>query len=208
MNQTMTLRFPLILLLPVCLLLTACGPKAVRPPAPTETPDILLLTPDPVARLAELEQLAAAATSAEKKAYYTLLTLELLMAQDKIEDVEERLVGADLQALSGQYAYRLELLDAQLALAHNNAPLALQKLPQHNPAYPLPIQTAILDARAQALARLGYLSDSLDVRLQLDRILQKAVPDKPHIAQPNQTAIWSLLQTMPPDMLNALDRRD
>lgn len=204
----MSLRSLLFPLLPLCLLLHACAPPAVRPAAPTATPDILLLTPDPAARLAELEQLAASAPTAEKKAYYTLLTVELLMAQDKIEDVERRLAGADLQALGAQYAYRLALLDAQLALAHDNAPLALQKLPEHNPSYPLPIQIGILDARADALARLGYLSDSLNVRLQLDRILQKAAPDKPQVAQPNQMAIWSLLQTMPPDMLNALERRD
>ncbi|HEX5057243.1 MAG TPA: penicillin-binding protein activator [Gammaproteobacteria bacterium] len=204
----MPLRLLLILLLPLGLLLNACAPSGVRAPTPTATPDILLLTPDPAARLEELEQLAAAAPTAGKKAYYTLLAIELLMAQDKIEEVEKRLAGADLQALDQQYAYRLELLDAQLALAHDNAPLSLQKLPQHNSAYPLPIQIAILDTRAEALAMLGYLSDSLNIRLQLDRTLQKAVPDKPQIAQPNQLAIWSLLQAMPPDMLNALDRKD
>jgi uncharacterized protein len=198
-----------LLLIPLfCLLLNACAPPAARPPAPTATPDILLLTPDPVARLAELDQLAATAPTAERKAYYTLLAIELLIAQDRIADVEKRLAGANLQPLGAQHAYRLELLDAQLALARNNAPLALQKLPEHNPTYPLPIQAAILDTRAEAMAGLGYLSDSLNVRLQLDRILQKAAPDKPQVAQPNQMAIWSLLQTMPPDMLNALDRRD
>lgn len=204
----MSLRLLVILLLPFCLLLNACAPGGVRQAAPTATPDILLLTPDPVARLAELEQLAASAPTGEKKAYYTLLIIELLMAQDKTKEVEERLAAADLNALGKQYIYRLELLDAQLALANDNAPLALQKLPQHNSAYPLPVQTAILDTRAEALARLGYLSDSLNVRLLLDRILQKAVPDKPEIAQPNQMAIWSLLETMPPDMLSTLDRRD
>ncbi len=203
----MSLRL-LIILLPLCLLLQACAPSKVRQAEPSATPDILLLTTDPAARLAELEQLAASAPTAEKKAYYTLLVIELLMAQDKIETVQERLAAADLSALARQYAYRLELLDAQLALTDDNAPLALQKLPQHNSAYPLPIQTAILDTRALALARLGYLSDSLGVRLQLDRILQKAAPDKPEVAQPNQLAIWSLLETMPPDMLNTLDRKD
>lgn len=198
----------LLRLLLILLLLNGCAQPPVRPAASTATPDILLLTLDPAARLAELDQLAASAATAGKKAYYTLLAVELLMAQDKIEDVEKRLSGADLQSLDGQYAYRLELLDAQLALVHNNAPLALQKLPEHNSAQPLPIQIAILDTRAEALAGLGYLSDSLNVRLQLDRILQKAVPDKPQVTQPNQMAIWSLLQTMPPDMLNVLDRRD
>jgi outer membrane PBP1 activator LpoA protein len=204
----MSLRLLIFLLLPLYLLLQACAPSTVRPVAPTATPDILLLTTDPAARLAELEQLAASAPTAEKKAYYTLLAIELLMAQDKIEEVEERLAAADLTALGRQYGYRLELLDAQLALAGDNAPLALQKLPQYHSTYPLPIQTAILDTRAQALARLGYLSDSLNIRLHLDRILQKAVPDKQEVAQPNQLAIWSLLETMPPDMLNALDRKD
>lgn len=201
-------RLLLLLLLPLGLLLNACAPSAVREPAPTATPDILLLTPDPAARLAELDQLAATAATAEKKAYYTLLAVELLMAQDKIEAAQKRLTVLDAGALNKSHSYRMELLDAQLALAHDNAPLALQKLPEQNPSQPLPIQIAILDTRAEALARLGYLSDSLNVRLHLDRILQKSVPDKPQVAQPNQMAIWSLLQSMPPDMLNALDRRD
>src|SRR5262245_31742089 len=113
MNPTMSLRILIILLLPLCMLLNACGPAKVRPGSTTATPDILLLTTDPAARLAELEQLAASAPTPEKKAYYTLLAIELLMAQDKIEKVEERLATADLTALAGQYAFRLELLDAQ-----------------------------------------------------------------------------------------------
>src|ERR1044071_8901672 len=110
----MPLRLLFILLLPLVLLLNACAPSGVRAPA-TATPDILLLTTDPAARLEELEQLAAAAPTPGKKAYYTLLAVELLMAQDKIEGVEKRLAGADLQALDQQYAYRLQLLDAELA---------------------------------------------------------------------------------------------
>ncbi|HEY3487893.1 MAG TPA: penicillin-binding protein activator [Gammaproteobacteria bacterium] len=201
-------RLVLLFLIVTSILLHGCGPS-VRPEVqPTATPDILLLTTDPAGRLLELEQLAATAPNAEKKAYYTLLAIELLMAQDKIDEVEERLARTDMQALPQQYSYRLDLLNAQLALAYNKAPVTLQILPAHNSAYPVPIQTAILDTRAAALAKLGYLIDSLDVRLQLDQILQKAAPDKPQIAQPNQLAVWSLLQTMPADMMNTLDRNN
>lgn len=187
--------------------LSACAPTSIRPPA-AETP----LTEEgqrvsPRARLREYDAKAAAAATPGQRAYYQLLAMELLIEHGKADEVRKRLDGFNTRALDENHHYRLDLLQAQLALARDNAPLALQKLPKISAEYPLPIQAAVLRTRAIALAKLGYLHESLNVRLDLDRVLNK-LPDKEHAQSANHRVIWSILQATPTDALQALSTKE
>jgi outer membrane PBP1 activator LpoA protein len=212
----MTLRFktgilPLILFLSVaCLLLVSCGggPRRGEIQDMELTPDSMAPGMDPEARLRELYRLAETATQPVKKAYYTLQTAEWLMDLGRASEAEQWLASADLQALEQKHKYRIDLLQARLALAQDLAPVALQKLPQNDRSYPWQIQAAILRTRAIALTKLGYLVESLHVRLQLDAILQSSAKQNIPVLEQNHLAIWSLLQNMPDDMLQGLERTD
>ena len=162
----------------------------------------------PKARLQELDSRAATASIPSKQAYYQLLAMELLMEYGRADSVRQRLKALKIRALDQAYRYRVNLLQAQLALADNKIPLALQKLPKISPDYPLPIQAAILRTRAIALANQGYQEESLNLRLQLDKVLQQLLPARQREVQNNHEVIWSTLQTMPEDMLRSLQKTD
>lgn len=191
-------------LIATVLYLAACAPAPTRPTiSPIDAPHADATRPDPRVQLREYDTKAAAAKTPDQKAWYQLLAMELLMDYGRTDNVRERLDKFNLRALNRNEHYRVDLLIAQLALAGNNAPQALQKLPKNNPAYPPAIQANILRTRAIALSRLGYLSDSLNIRLRLDHILAQLPPDKAYAISANHQVIWSILQTMPEDALQA-----
>lgn len=168
----------------------------------------LLAELSPKARLRELDSRAAAASTPNMRAYYQLLGMELLMDYGSAEAVRERLGEFRVRALDQAYRYRVSLLQAQLALADDKAPLALRKLPRNSPDYPLSIQAAILRTRAIALAKQGYQEESLLLRLQLDEILRQLLPAKQSAMEDNHLVIWSTLQTMPEDVLRPLQKEN
>lgn len=190
----------------VLLQLTACAPSATRPSVqapPGEAGERVT----PKERLREYDAKAAAAATAEQRAYFQLLAMELLIEYGQADDVHKRLDEFDMRALDKKYRYRVDLLQAELALAGDNVPQALQKLPKISDDYPLPIQAAVLKTRAIALAKLGYLHESLSVRLDLDRVLSK-LPEKELARRANHQVIWSILQATPTDALLALPAQD
>src|SRR5690606_37951657 len=127
--------------------LTGCAPTAPRPStviAPLEESERISAT----ARLREYDAKAVAAPSADQHAYYQLLAMELLIEYGKADEVRKRLAELNTHALDKNHHYRIDLLQAQLALPADNVPLALQILPKISSEYPLPIQAAVLRTRA------------------------------------------------------------
>jgi hypothetical protein len=84
--------------------------------------------------------------------------------------------------------------------------LALQKLPKFSIDYPLPIQASILRTHGIALSKLGYLEDSIKIRLQLDDVYQQMLPQKMAARAYNHQIIWSSLQAAPDEVLELLAR--
>ncbi len=202
-----------ILLVAVLVLLAGCAGAPVESDKSVLTADQgelqdMLATLGPKARLRELDSRVAASSTPNKRAYYQLLAMELLMEYGRAEAVRKRFGSFKYRALDDSYRYRVKLLQAQLALADNKAPLALQKSPKNNIDYPLPIQIAILRTRAIALANQGYREESLMLRLQLDEILQQMLPAKKSAIEANHQVIWSSLQTVPEDVLRSLQKKD
>jgi hypothetical protein len=208
----MLINFRIFLLAALIVTLTGCGGTTRRPGQPVTAVSgelqEMLDQLSPKARLSELDSLAAATSEPDKQSFYQLLAMELLMEYGRADDVRKRLRSLKVRALDQSYRYRVDLLQAQLALADNEAPLALQKLPRNSPDYPLPIQAAILRTRAIAVAKQGYQEESLKLRLQLDDILQQLLPAKMTDLEDNHQLIWSTLQTMPEDVLRPLQDED
>jgi outer membrane PBP1 activator LpoA protein len=185
-------------------LLAGCAGPSPRPPSPLSAElEQRLSQLSPRAQLKELDSRASGASSPDERAYYQLLAMELLMEHGRSKDVRQRMNSFNRRALEPGHHYRVELLDAQLALANNRAPVALQRLPKFDSDYPPSIQAALLRTRAIALSNLGHLEESLNTRLKLDRVLQ-TLPDKTPAIEDNHQVIWSTLQTMPADALNAM----
>jgi hypothetical protein len=130
------------------------------------------------------------------------------MEYGRADDVQKRLQTFKARTLEQGYRYRVNLLQAQLALADNKAPLALQKLPKFSTDYPPQIQAAILRTRAIAVAKQGYQEESLKLRLQLDEVLRRMLPARMSDMEANHQVIWSTLQTMPEDVLRSLQDDD
>lgn len=199
---------PLLLggMLSLLLQLSGCAPTTTRPSmeAPlTEEGERV----SPKERLREYDAKARAAAAPEQRAYYQLLAMELLIEYGQADEVRKRLDEFNPRALDKNHRYRIDLLQAQLALASDNVPLALQKLPKISDEYPLPIQAAVLRTRAIALAKLGYLHESLTIRLDLDRVLSK-LPEKESARHANHRVIWSILQATPTDALQSLPTQE
>jgi outer membrane PBP1 activator LpoA protein len=100
----------------VLLQLTACAPSATRPSVqapPGEAGERVT----PKERLREYDAKAAAAATAEQRAYFQLLAMELLIEYGQADDVHKRLDEFDMRALDKKYRYRVDLLQAELALA-------------------------------------------------------------------------------------------
>lgn len=190
-------------MLALLLQLTGCAPTAPRPSTVEAPPSEEGERISPAARLREYDAKAAAAATPDQRAYYQLLAMELLIEYGKADEVRKRLDEINTRALDKNHHYRIDLLQAQLALAADNVPLALQKLPKISNEYPLPIQAAVLRTRAIALAKLGYLHESLKVRLELDKVLLK-LPEKNQARRSNHGVIWSILQATPTDALQSL----
>ncbi|MBN1378563.1 MAG: penicillin-binding protein activator [Gammaproteobacteria bacterium] len=208
----MLIKIRFLLLPTLFITLGACTGSARRPEQPViavsgELQEMLSQL-SPKARLRELDSRAAAASEPNKQAYYQLLGMELLMDYGRANDVRKRLGTFKVRTLDQSHRYRVNLLQAQLALADNKAPLALQKLPKNSPDYPLPIQAGILRTRAIALTKQGYQEESLKLRLQLDEVLQQLLPAKMSDMEDNHQIIWSTLQTMPEDVLRPLQKDD
>lgn len=161
----------------------------------------------PKARLRELDNRAKQASFPAKRAYFQLLAMELLMGYGRADAVKKRLAEFKSRALDKAYTYRLDLLKAQLALANDQAPVALQKLPKNNIDYPLPVQANILRTRSIALSKLGYAEESLKVRLKLDEIYRQMLPGKTSAMEANHQVIWSSLQAMPKEALAILQKQ-
>ena len=201
-------RFTALLCI-IAVTLAACQSTPSRPTiTATISPELdqSLQSLSPKAHLRELDARANAATSPGKRAYFQLLSMELLMDYGRADAVKKRLTNFKPHALDKVYIYRLDLLKAQIALANDQAPVALQKLPKNNIDYPLPIQATILRTRGIALAKLGYMEESLKIRLQLDEIYQQMLPEKMQAMEANHQVIWSSLQSIPDDVLHAIEK--
>lgn len=205
-NFRQTTAFFIVLVLLLC----GCAPVSERPAPPVATGELeqALAGLGPKARLELLDERAGAAAEPGERAYYQLLAMELLMEYGRAEEVRQRLKAFNLRALGRHQRHRVDLLQAQLALAEGQAPVALQKLPAFSPDYSLPVQAGLLRTRAIALAKLGYAEDSLKTRLKLDEVLRRMLPEKTAAVEDNHQVIWSTLQTMPPDVLDTLRREN
>ena len=60
--------------------------------------------------------------------------------------------------------------------------------------------------RAIALTKQGYQDESLRLRLQLDEVLQQLLPAKASVMAANHRVIWSILRTMPEEVLQSLQK--
>ena len=197
--------FPLIL----AIVLAGCSSAPSKRPRQSEISTELeqsLAELSPKARLKALDSHAANAVTPNRRSYFQLLAMALLMEYGKSDAVARRLKTFNSRALDRSYQYRVDLLEAQLALANDQAPVALQKLPQNSIDYPLPIQAEILRTRGIALVNLGYMEDSLKVRLQLDDVYRQMLPGKTSAMEKNHQVIWSALQAMPEDVLTLLEK--
>ncbi len=200
-------------ILVICLLLNLYACATTSPPTrsdldPMSQEERASQALTPKERLREFDRQANATELPNKRAYYQLLAMELLMEYGKSKETEKRLQHLDLRALDRSYRYRVDVLHAQLALSKNKAPIALQKLPKYSIDYPIRVQAAILRTRAISLSKLGYYLESFNTRLALDQVLSQLLPEKIKRRQANHQVIWSLLQAMPEPLVTQIPQDD
>jgi outer membrane PBP1 activator LpoA protein len=140
---------------------------------------------------------ADAAFDLRMRAVETLLTPETL---PRARDYLERL---DREGLSRDQGLRLRLAEARLALLEGRAPQALELLPAQAPeGTDATLAARLLDLRATVLEALGRTQEAIDLRLRLSR----QAPTR-GLREANEDALWALLQTLPPDRLDACRRQ-
>jgi outer membrane PBP1 activator LpoA protein len=184
------------------LLLSACGtPPPVREEPRLERPD----TAEVVEPRSEVEVLLAQAdeeTEPDPKARYLVRAAALLKDQGMLEEARALLEDLDLEELTAPRRATVLLLQAELLPQDGNAAdgtLALLR-PDNFPV--ADVDAAAMARyhaqRAAALSTLGRALDSINERIQLDRIVS------PEEKTANHDALWRELKQLPDAQLRSL----
>ena len=156
------------------LMLSACVPTNVqRSPAEIAAAQNAAT----LARQGHLEQAAQAyqdladSASSGLADRYRLLAAEAWWQDGQIQRAAPTIARIKRQRLSGDEPLRLDLLQAELALLQNNAPLALQLTTQAGVNVPKALQLRLLELRARALHGTGDNWGAARTRTQMDGLL-------------------------------------
>jgi outer membrane PBP1 activator LpoA protein len=152
------------------LALSACVPANVQR-SPTE-----VAAAEHAASLAQQGQfepaaqayLALAAQSGPSADSYRLLAAEAWWQEGQLNQAGPTLDSIKRQRLSGDEPIRLDLLRAELALAHHDAATALQLTMQTNVNVPDSLQLRLLELRARAMLASGDGWGAARTRVQMD----------------------------------------
>ncbi|RDI98397.1 penicillin-binding protein activator [Dyella solisilvae] len=110
----------------------------------------------------------ALAQTGSNRDHYQLLAAEAYRQEGQLERATPFIDTIRRQRLSGDEPSRLDLLQAELALKHNNAPRALQLTTQPNISVPPSLQLRLLELRSQAMQQTGDLWGAARTRVEMD----------------------------------------
>jgi outer membrane PBP1 activator LpoA protein len=100
--------------------------------------------------------------------HYRLLAAETYREEGQLDRASDLLAQIRRQKLTGDEPVRLDLLQAELALSHNDAPTALQLTTQPTLAIPAPLQLRLLELRARAMDGSGDPWGAARTRVEMD----------------------------------------
>ena len=153
----------------ISLALTACVPPTVeRSPAEIAASQ----QADALQQQGKYDDAAQAylalAQTGSNRDHYQLLAAEAYRQEGQLERATPFIDTIRRQRLSGDEPSRLDLLQAELALKHNNAPRALQLTTQPNISVPPSLQLRLLELRSQAMQQTGDLWGAARTRVEMD----------------------------------------
>ncbi|WP_114238835.1 penicillin-binding protein activator [Dyella sp. C9] len=153
----------------ISLALSACVPQTVeRSPAEIAASQ----QADSLAQQGKFDDAAQAylalAQTGSNRDHYQLLAAEAYRQEGQLDRASPFLDSIRRQKLSGDEPSRLDLLQAELALKHNNAPRALQLTTQPNISVPANLQLRLLELRSQAMQQTGDLWGAARSRVEMD----------------------------------------
>jgi outer membrane PBP1 activator LpoA protein len=180
----------------VCALLAGCVPMAPR----DEAPPPAAVDAEQLYRQGELDRAAQAFLElaggrSGNRDHYRLRAAEAYRDEGNLEAAYQALDGVRPRRLDAEEAFRLELIEAEIALAHHEPARALERLGVADEHLPLPLRQRALELRARALAASGDAIGSARTRAALNRLLGGA--DR---AQ-NELQIVDTLRRLGPDAL-------
>jgi hypothetical protein len=183
-------------LLAACVLLSGCvemEPRDEGPPPQASSAEQLYQQGD----LDHAAQafLDLAGTSSGDRDYYRLRAAEAYRDEGNLDAAAQALSGLRARRLNPDESTRYALLDAEIALAHNDPAHALERLTFPDSNLPQPLRLRTLEMRARALAANGDLLGSARTRATLDRLLGGTDRSQ------NETQLVATLQKLGPDAL-------
>lgn len=115
--------------------------------------------------------LALAAQNHGASDYFRLRAAEAWRENGSLAQAAQALAGVSRARLQAGDAHHYDLLQAEIALSHNDAARALQWTRAPVASLPQPLQARALELRARALAASGKPWDAARTRAQLDPLL-------------------------------------
>jgi outer membrane PBP1 activator LpoA protein len=156
-------------------LLTALALSACVPGNVQRTPEEIAAAQgaDALAQRGQFEQaaqayLALAAQSPGRADEYRLLAAEAWRQDGRIEQAAPTIAAINRRRLRGDEPFRLDLLQAELALQRNDAPTALQITLHPSMGAPDAYLMRLLELRARAMAATGDRWGSARTRVEMD----------------------------------------
>jgi outer membrane PBP1 activator LpoA protein len=156
-------------------LLTALALSACVPGNVQRTPEEIAAAQgaDALAQRGQFEQaaqayLALAAQSPGRADQYRLLAAEAWRQDGRIEQAAPTIAAINRRRLRGDEPFRLDLLQAELALQRNDAPTALQITLHPSMGAPDAYLMRLLELRARAMAATGDRWGSARTRVEMD----------------------------------------
>jgi outer membrane PBP1 activator LpoA protein len=194
MGRTRHCRLALGALFGCALVLGGCATMAPRE-EPEAAPDAERLYQQGDLEHAAQAFMDLASRHSGDRDHYRLRAAEAYREEGNLDASAQALAGIKPRRLDADEATRFALLDAEIALAHNDAAHALERLEFADDNLPLPLRQRTFELRARALAANGDALGSARARAALNRMLGGA--DR---AQ-NEAQIVDTLRRLGPDAL-------
>ncbi len=127
---------------------------------------------------------------------YLLKAAELLYSRGDISSAQDQLENIKAEDIASSHQIQIQLLAAKIALTNHNPAQAIELLPdQKRMMVSQFIETN--EIRAEANVAMGYLLAAIKTRVQIDPYYRD---DEKR--ESNHQAIWSILNALPPVVLN------
>jgi outer membrane PBP1 activator LpoA protein len=165
-------RLPLLPPLMLCVLLSGCvelEPADQLPPPEVTAAERMYQQGDFDGAAQGFLDLASAHSS--ERDHYRLRAAEAYREEGNLDAAAQALSGVKTRRLTGEEVTRYALLDAEIALAHNEPARALERLSFAEESVPPPLRLRTLELRARAQAANGDAIGSARTRMALDRYL-------------------------------------